>query len=185
MKFRPGITAKLTLFFVFFAAILLAGVGLLAYTSGRSALESAAGSELLSTALEKEAALNNWVEDKRLNIAVLASSPDLQTHVSAFMANPNQTTHDHLVQSLQTWAGPEQQYLNLAVIEAQTGQIVAATNPNEEGKFREDRPFFIEGKKGPYIQNLYYSLSLQRPAMVAAAPLHATDGRLLGVLAGG
>src|SRR3990172_8702346 len=70
------------------------------------------------------------------------------------------------------------------IIDPQAGQVIAATNPGEEGKFKEDRPFFINGKIGPYVQNLYYSVALQGPAMTAAAPLRTPDGRLLGVLAG-
>lgn len=184
MSVRLGITAKLTLLFVLFAAVLLAGVGLLAYNSGRSALESATTFELLSTALEKEAALNAWLEDRRLNIAVLANSPDIQDHATSFIATPNQATHDRLIQSLQAWTGDEHQYLDLLVIEAETGRVVAATDPGEEGKFKENLPFFIQGRNGPYIQNVYYSLELEQPAMTASAPLYAPEGGLAGVLAG-
>ena len=47
MKFRLTITPKLTLIFVLFAALLLAVVSLLAYTSGSTSLQSAAVSELV------------------------------------------------------------------------------------------------------------------------------------------
>ncbi len=184
MKLRLSITAKLTLVFVLFAALLLVGVGALAYTSGRTALETAITSDLLSTAIEKEAALNAWVEDQQLDIIALTHSPDLVENVAAFVATPNQTRHDRVVHALQTWAGPGQQYLALLVIDAETGQVIAATDPLEEGKFKENRPYFINGKNGPYVQNIYYSLVLQGPAMTAAAPLRSAEGRLLGVLAG-
>ena len=184
MKLRLNITAKLTLVFVLFAALLLVGVGVLAYTSGRTALEAAITSDLLSTAIEKEAALNAWVEDRQSGISALAHSPDLLENVAAFVATPNQTTHNRVVHELQTWAGRGQQYLALLVIDAETGQVIAATDPLEEGKFKENCPYFINGKNGPYVQNIYYSLVLQGPAMTTAAPLHSAEGRLLGVLAG-
>ena len=62
--------------------------------------------------------------------------------------------------------------------------MLAATDPREEGKFREDRAYFINGKNGPYVENPYNSLELQGPAMTVSAPLRSADGRLLGVLAG-
>ncbi|HEX9922509.1 MAG TPA: PAS domain S-box protein, partial [Anaerolineae bacterium] len=188
MKPHLSITAKLTSLFVLFAALLLAGVGFLAYNSGRAALEAATISDLLSAAIEKEAALNAWVQDRELDIAALTRSPDLLEDVTTLAAAPGsaeaQAARDRLVAELQTWTGPGQQYRTLLVIEAETGQVVAATNPVEEGKFKENRPYFINGKNAPSVQDIYYSLVLQAPAMTAAAPLRTREGRLLGVLAG-
>jgi PAS domain S-box-containing protein len=76
------------------------------------------------------------------------------------------------------------EFLDVMLIDPQTGQVIAATDSSEEGKFKEDQLFFLNGRTGPYVQNLYYSLALQGPAMTAAAPLHGPDGRLLDVLAG-
>ncbi|HEX9926786.1 MAG TPA: PAS domain S-box protein [Anaerolineae bacterium] len=189
MKLQPNITTKLSLVFVFFAALLLAGVGALAYASGRAALEAATISDLLSTAVEKEAALNTWVEDRQSDLSALADSSDLNQDVAVLITvTPTsaqaQAAHNRLVRELQPWAGPERPYLTLLVIEAETGQVIAATDPDEEGKFKEDRPFFINGQHGPYVQNMYYLLSLQKLAMTVATPLRSPDGQLLGVLAG-
>jgi len=71
----------------------------------------------------------------------------------------------------------------LMLIDPQTGQVIAATNAAQEGTYQEDRPFFVNGKVGPYVQNVYHSVTLQGLAMTAAAPLRAPDGRLLKVLA--
>ncbi|MCL4294638.1 MAG: PAS domain S-box protein [Anaerolineae bacterium] len=189
MKLPLTITTKLTLFFVLFAALLLVGVGALAYLNGRAALEAATTADLLSTAIEKEAALNAWVEDRQADLAALSHSPELNEDVAALVAAAPtsataQAARDHLVRGLQTWVGPGQQYLTLLVMAAGTGQVIAATDPGEEGKFKEDRPYFINGQNGPYVQNLYYSIAGQELAMTAAAPLRSADGRVLAVLAG-
>ncbi|MCG3206938.1 MAG: Adaptive-response sensory-kinase SasA [Anaerolineae bacterium] len=189
MTLRLSITAKLTLLFVLFAALLLLAVGALAYASGRAALEAATISDLLSTAIEKEAALNAWVQDRQAGVISMVHSPHLVADVAALAAaapgsTEAQRAHDDLTRELQTWAGPGKEYLTLLVIEAGTGRVIAATDPNEEGKFKENRPYFINGESGPYIQNIYYSLVVQGPAMTVAAPIRAADGRLLGVLAG-
>ncbi len=67
MKFRLNITPKLTLIFVLFATVLLAVVSLVTYTSGSASLHSAAVSELLSTAIEKQAALEDWVGEAQIH----------------------------------------------------------------------------------------------------------------------
>ncbi len=184
MKLAP----KLILIFIVYAAALLAIVGVLAYNSGRDSLRSAVISELDAGAIEKQAALNEWVEGKQLGIALLAADPATIESAAALIAAPPgspeaKAAHDRLVAEIRPRVSGGE-FLALLVIDPQTGQVIAATDPGEEGKFKEDRLFFLNGKTGPYVQDLYYSLALQSPAMTAAAPLRAPDGRLLGVLAG-
>ena len=182
------LTPRLTLVFILYATALLIGVGLLAYNSGRDSLRSATISELQATALEKQAALNKWVEDKRSGIALMAADPATIEFAGALVAaSPNSpeagAAHDSLVAEIQPRVSGGE-FPSLMVIEPETGKVIAATDPSEEGKFKEDRPYFLNGKTGPYVQNPYYSVALQPTAMTAAASLRAPDGRLLGVLAG-
>jgi PAS domain S-box-containing protein len=189
MKLRLKITPKLTLVFVLFAALLLMGVGGLVYTSGRATLEAATISDLQSTALEKEAALNTWIRDQQMGLVALTNSVNLGEAVAALVAAPPnsaeaQAAHNRVMRELQPWAGPGRQYVELLVIGVKTGRVMAATDPGEEGKFKENRPYFIHGQNGPYVQHVYYSLALQSPTMTAAAPLRSADGHVVGVLAG-
>jgi len=92
MKVRLGLTPKLTLILVVFAAVLLATVGMLSYNSGRTALREAAISELLSSALEKEAALDGWVEGRLSDITALTQSPSLQAVLQSFSSAPGSST---------------------------------------------------------------------------------------------
>ena len=70
------------------------------------------------------------------------------------------------------------------MIETESGKIVAATDENDEGKFRETSPYYLNGVHGPYIQNPVYELSLQSPTMYISAPIRSAAGHVLGVLAG-
>jgi PAS domain S-box-containing protein len=132
--------------------------------------------------------LNAWAQDRQLDITALTHSPDLREGVTALVAAPGSTeaqvARDRLARELQTWARPGQQYLTLLVIEAETGRVIAATDPSEEGKFKEDRPYFINDKNNPYVQNVYYPPASQEATMTAAAPFRSTGGQLLAVLAG-
>lgn len=187
VELHLGITAKLTLVFVLFAAVLLLGLGLFAYTSGRAALREAAVSQLDAIAAEKQAALETWAADRRTEVAALAASPALLEELAALdgqAEDQSTAAHDRIVELLEQRTGPGQPYLTLMVIEPREGKVIASTEPREEGTFKEDRPFFLQGQRGPYIQNPYYAISLSRIAMTASAPLRAADGRLLGVLAG-
>ena len=106
---------------------------------------------------------------------------------SRFAAAPNsssaQAAHDRLVQDLNTLTGDRQPYLDLFILTPDTGQIIVSTNPEDEGKYKEDRPYFVNGRNGPYVQNPYFSLDERAPSMIVSAPSRAANGQLLGVIA--
>ena len=172
------LTPRLTLVYVLFAAALLAFVGVLAYDSGRSGLEAATISALSATAVEKEAALDEWIHERQSDLAVLAASPRILEDVTALVhASPDspeaRAAHDHLVSELSPSSDPTQGFLAVFVIDPETGQVIAATDSNIEGTLKEDRPYFVSGRNGPYVQNPYYSLPLQKPVMTLSMPLRA------------
>ena len=182
------LTPKLTLIFVLFAATLLMAVSLLAYNSGRKALEAAATAELESTAGEKEQALTAWVQDKKSNIQALSDDPAVVEKVAALITSPSQPAapdgaRGRLIEQFKPRI-LSHEFLILMLLDPETGQVIAATDPSEEGKPRMDRPYFLEGKKGTYLTPVYFSAELQAPAMTAAAPVFSREGGLLGVLAG-
>ncbi len=182
------LTPRLTLVFIAYASALLLGVGVMAYNSGRDALRDATISELQATALEKESSLDKWVLDKQKDISVLALDPaTIQVASGLLQANSNsveaQTAHDELVENLRPHLA-QGGFLELSILDPQSGKVLASTTPLEEGKFKEDRLYFINGKSGPFVQNLYYSIALQKIAMTASAPLKDRQDQVVGVLAG-
>ena len=186
---KLGITPKLTLIFILFAGAVLIGLGIPAYNNGRAALEAATVSELLSTALEKQAALDNWVADRQQSIGDIANQANLRESVTALMAaapgsSDGGSAHADLVADLGNWAGGGHSFLSMEVIDAATGRVIAATDAIEEGKFREEQAYFINGLQAAYVQNPYYDLAQQRPSMTAAAPVLSPAGRVIAVLAG-
>lgn len=188
MKLRLGINPKLTVVFVLFAALLLVSVGIPSYNNGRAALKAAAIAELLSTAIEKQAALNTWVKERAYDVSVMASSGHIHDEVVTLTGLEQSDAkapeaHDHLVQDLLPRVEGGIEFLELMVLDPQTGRVVVSTKASEEGKFKENMPFFMMGKKADYIQNTYYSPSLRAPAMTASAPIVTADGKVVGVLA--
>ena len=186
---KLGITPKLTLIFILFAGAVLVGLGIPAYSNGRTALETATVSELLSTALEKQAALDNWVAERQLSIGDIANQAQLREIVTALIASApassdGRSAYADLVANLGNWSGVGHRFLSMEVIDAATGRVIAATDAIEEGKFREEQVYFINGLQAAYVQNPYYDLTLQRPSMTAAAPVLSPEGRVIAVLAG-
>src|SRR5450759_1326807 len=156
---KLGITLKLTLIFILFAGAVLVGLGIPAYNNGRAALEAATVSELLTTAIEKQAALNNWVADRQNSIGDIANQAHLREAVKVLIAAAPGSSdagraHADLVADLKNWVGEGHRFLAMEVIDAATGRVIAATDAIEEGKFREEQPYFINGLQAAYVQNL-------------------------------
>jgi len=188
MRRKIGLARKVTMVFVFFAAVLLAIVGSLAYYNGRSALEDATVADLLSKAAEKEIMLNRWLEEQQRDIVSLAAMPHVADDLSRLTAAAgagsaaSHAAHDRLASEFQLFIG--QNVSSLFVLEPRTGKIIISTNPGDEGKFKEDRSYFIHGQKGPFVRGPYNSIDLRVPVITIAAPVKSPDGHLLGVLAG-
>lgn len=187
MKRKIGLAHKVTVVFVSFTAVLLAVVGSLAYYSGRAALEEATVADLLSKAIEKETVLNRWLEERQKDIVVIAAMPHVADDLVRLAAAgaesaAGRAAHDRLAGEFRLFIG--QNMSNLFVMAPQTGKIIVSTNPHDEGKFKEDRAYFIHGKSGPFVRGPYNSVDLGVPAITIAAPVRSPDGRLLGVLAG-
>ena len=193
---RYSIQSRLTLVLVLFATVVLAGVGVFAYANGRGSLEAATTAELLASATEKQQALDDWIRERRADATALAASPAVRADLAAFTAAPDSSpagaaqtgaaqraAHDRLVQDLQIMTGDPQLYLDLFILVSDSGQIVASTNPDDEGKYKEDRPYFVNGQNGSYVQNPYFSLDERAPSMIVSAPVRTAEGQLLGVVA--
>lgn len=182
------LTPKLTLVFVSFAAALLIVVGLIGYNQGQSAFKAAAIHGLQTIAGEKEAAVADWVNEKRSDIDILSVEPSIVEGVLALVTIPPDSleweiAHERLIEEFKPRVtGGE--FLDLFLLDPGSGQILLAVQPGREGASKVDRAYFLEGKNGRYITPIYFSPELQAPTMLAAGPVTAESGELLAVLAG-
>ncbi len=177
---------KISAVFILFTLAILLSVGLPGALQGRAALEAATRADLTSTALEKEAALTEWFNEALRHLQVMTETPSLQEHAQMLLYDSGsaQRAYDQLAADLSPWSGPGRIFQSLYLLHPMSGEVLLSTNPDDVGKFRENQPFFIEGRLGAYVQNLYYRSNQRDMAMTVSAPLRGSDGRWLGVLAG-
>lgn len=89
-----------------------------------------------------------------------------------------------VAQNLKQFTDNHKSFFEIFLLHPDTGEVLVSTIPPQEGKLHADRAYFIQGKKQPFVQNVYYLLSAQQLAITISAPVHTTDGRLVGVVAG-
>jgi PAS domain S-box-containing protein len=184
------LASKLILVFLPIAILPFILFGVATYDYSRRTIERQTINHLVSTNTLKEAELNRWIEDAKGDLRRLGSSPYFMDDFSAVMrwhdhadeAHENvhrQIVMDRLAPRLQSGG-----FVELSILRPEDGLVLISTDPTQEGKYRESEPYFIEGRKGTYLQNVTYSQSLELPVMTLATPIRSRQGHLIAVLAG-
>jgi len=184
-----NITPKLTLVFVAFAALLLLCLSVAAFLISRDSLRSAAVSERLSIALEKQTSINAWIEDRKQAIDLLAKSHVLGDHLPALLTLHAQTAKIEAARTainldLNEWSGPDRQFLVLTLMDAHTGQVLISSDASQIGKNYQNQAYFLNGKNTTYVQNPVFDPARNRPVMIVSAPVPGENGSPDAVLAG-
>ena len=184
------LSTRLTLLFLLLSIIPLGIVGYLAFVNGRSAIEDDTSTRLVETSLLKEAEINRWLEGNVNIVRSLSRRPLVWEYSKIIGTDRNSQTEietvresllqDHLLPTLEEVGG----FIDLFILNAESGLIMISTDEMLEGKFRENEAFFIAGKKDTFVQTVSYSVSHTEPIMYISTPIIDRDGELIGVLAG-
>jgi len=180
---------KLTLLCLVVAMIPIAIVGSLAYMAGRRIIEQTSINALASTNLFKTSELNRWIAGNKNSIKELAQRPLVRQNMVSIMSHDvadselvkikENLLEDHLLPRLESG-----DFSELFVLDPIHGIVMVSTRRPQEGKYRNTRAYFIEGKKRTYIQGAYYSQGLEEIYMTVGTPLQDNQGNLIAVLAG-
>ncbi|MBM4445979.1 MAG: response regulator [Chloroflexi bacterium] len=183
------LTPRLTILFLLLAIVPMVIVGYLAYENGRRTIEQQTISHLISTNILREAELERWVHGNEQSIEELAQRPLVSEYaavlVSCDTSDPaygqaqKSTIEDHLKPRLQ-YGG----FFELFIICPRDGLVLASTNERQEGTYKKSEPYYIGGKTRTYVQDTYYSTTLEQSVMVIGTPVKDRQGNLIAVLAG-
>jgi signal transduction histidine kinase len=134
----------------------------------------------------KRDSIDQWYKERAMQSSRISRIPVL-AHQAAVMAEvefESRAAHpayvamrDHL--RLYT---EEKGFYDEVFLMDMRGRVILSTDPAQEGKFKDNRPYFQEGRKDLYIQNTYHSVTLGRTTSTIALPIRR-DGRALAVLA--
>ncbi|MBI3776268.1 MAG: EAL domain-containing protein [Gammaproteobacteria bacterium] len=184
------LTTRIVLLFVLLTTLLLAIVGTLAYRSGSQSLQAATIAGLLGEAIEKEAALDTWIDTRGYILREIAEHADMvektATLIDAIPGSPiASSAHTVLLGALDPHlTNSDAVFSELFIVDVHSGKVLVSTHPSEVGKVKFGRPYFEHGKSNLYVQVPYYSADIHAVTMTAALPLRAGDGRVVAVLAG-
>lgn len=162
-------------------------VTFLTYGFSRNALENAVVSRLGTAATLKEAEFNRWIKNREQEITLLAQEPALLIQTEILLTTENvdpfySPSYQGLASYLKNIVKTNTNFSEIFVLTNVGGKTVFSTNSKAEGKFHVTAPYFTEGRKGLFTQNIYPSVDTGLPTMTIAAPIIDKHGDILGVL---
>lgn len=132
--------------------------------------------------------LVDWVETNKNEVVYFTGISGVIDDIRqmADEQNPTQKTiiERNIAADFTRFLNSHRSFFEVFLLHPKTGEVLVSTTPGEEGKLHANQPYFTEGKKHPFVQNVYYSISVQQQTITISAPVHTADGTLLGVLAG-
>jgi PAS domain S-box-containing protein len=189
VPFWNRFSTLLNIYHIGIFSVLLIVVSLFAFQTGRDTIEQHVQNRLVSINLTKISQFDQWTRNNEETITSSASRPALRENVELLLnclemeGDCTSFQKDLLDNRLVPLTKNDRDILALSVIRASDGQIIAATESDIVGKFREDESFFIEGKTRTFTENSRYNLSEQEAVMHIGSPIYSLEGKVIAVLA--
>ncbi|MFH1408821.1 MAG: cache domain-containing protein [Nanoarchaeota archaeon] len=154
--------------------------------NGRDVIDARLDSHLESILVLKEQQLNDFIEEESEDIEnLLADSSFIGclTENATFSCGEEVIDRIHARDLLIMNLRKDPDFIEFFILDLE-GKVVLSTDESQENKVKQDRPYFKEGQKGLFVQNVYYSTSMQAPSLMIAAPINDINGEVIGVFAG-
>jgi signal transduction histidine kinase len=181
---------KLSLFFVLISLISIFILGYLSYDNSKAAIENEVQKHLTATNMLKESEIERWLNDNKNMLELLAKNTyfvdELQNEMTAHDSTDaeHMKIHSSIINEILMPGIISGGFFEFFIIRPGDGLVLISTDEKQEGKYQSDKPFFINGKVRTFIQNVYYSMTIQQPAMTVGTPIKDRQGNLVAVLAG-
>lgn len=183
------LSIKLPLFFILFSLITVFIISYISYDNSKTAIENEVQERLLAINLLKEAEIERWLNDSERIIELLAENVYFKDELSGVIASHDTSNpmhvliHKKVVEDILI-NGIGDIFFEIFILRLDDGLVLISTDENQEGKILADQPYFINGKNNTFIQTVYYSISIQQPAMTVSTPVKDRQGSSIAVLAG-
>ncbi|MDP3479133.1 MAG: HAMP domain-containing protein, partial [Desulfoprunum sp.] len=186
MKLRT----KTLLLFLLVSLLPVCATGYLSYRISRKAIEQEAISFLVATNLQKSTRVKHWIADASRQLEFIAGLPILKEQFSKIIREHDRPDEAHIAYHRELMnnyllpAVARGAFIELFILRPADGLVLASTDSLQEGKIKIDRVYLREGQKGTYIENTFYSMTIQQPTMVISTPIKDTGGYPGAVLVG-
>ena len=156
-----------------------------AFQIGNRMIGNRMNAQLESVIILKRNQINTYFNERIGDMLSLSSSKDIIGLLPLEKAGHNKEANliDGKRKKLQERLNLNKNFIEFFIID-KNGEVCLSTDKSHEGMLRTDTKYFIEGKKGLYVDNLNYNISKFRPKMTITTPILDGEGKLRAVFAG-
>lgn len=160
----------------------------LTYELSRNALKNAVVDRLETAATLKESEFNRWIQNREQEITLLSQEPALLIQADVLLTSEKidpfySPSYQGLSAYLNNIVETNTNFSEIFILTNVGGETIFSTAPASEGKYHVTAPYFTEGRKGFFTQNIYPSVESGLPIMTLATPIINREGVTIGVLA--
>lgn len=177
---------KLVVLCLFIALVSITFIGYMGYASGNTALHEKITESLSAVAQSRESALLLYFRAKKVEIAHIAMGGILRGALEKIVTKDPEAAGK--VEELSQFLLKDRLPINPETLEIfvldLAGNVVASSHKERIGLNRVNQDYFVEGKKGVFIKDVYESPTTKEIGFVISAPVKSLTGdTLLGVVA--
>lgn len=181
-----SIRAKISFYLLAVSAVPILFLSYVAIRSAKDGIRDELLRHLGGAVSLKRDSIDRWYEERRWQVSLIPRVPGFQPLVVALIGTDFAARHAHpsyeaIREHLQFYTAEDGFYDEIFLMD-DLGRVLLSTDSTQEGKFKDNRPYFQEGRGGFYIQNAYHSVTLGRTTSTIALPIRE-QGQLVAVMA--
>ncbi|MEJ2747507.1 MAG: adenylate/guanylate cyclase domain-containing protein, partial [Anaerolineae bacterium] len=174
MKFwKNNLMVRLVGYFLILSLTTTGLVAYITYIRARSALTQSLFEQLTAVASLKENNLLRWTDTQRRDVLLIAQLLETETPALQLLALDAQKTpvdapsyqaaYSEVTNFLQIVHGDKTPFAEILILSGTGGKIIASTQKSHEGQYRVLDSYFVQGKTGPFVQQVYPSPVTGKP----------------------
>ncbi|MBA4319226.1 MAG: hypothetical protein C0412_12565 [Flavobacterium sp.] len=170
------IGTKIILIITILISISIVINGTISYVASKQIIEKEINAHLESAVTLKENFFFSFLKERKGYIEEIANEKEfLATFLKQDIKNINILLQERLLH--------QDGVFEFFVLDL-NGKVFTSTYPQQEGRFRNNEAYFINGQKITYFQNIYYDILTNKTASIISTPIKNAKGETIGVLAG-
>jgi len=188
MKFlRKSLLSQLVIYFFFLSLFTVGVVAGTAYRRSREALTQAVYDRLSVAASLKEYQVNEWIDNQRRDVLLLAQSPDLQAQAVDLLKQESPTSEDAYKRLTKYFSDVTQVKPNMQEISILNngGIVIFSTNPANKGRYQPlgNTTTLFTRDQANVSPTFYTSSVTGKPVITFATPIVDAENKRLAVVA--
>ncbi len=181
------IKSRSLLYFVLIVVVTAAVISTVTMVLGTRDARGRVVGQLKSVITLKEQEITSWTNGLELNLDIVLSEENVQQDLHILTQDPpSSDTYRNAYSRVQQrfiWAANRMGLFQEVFFMDAKGAVLLSTATGHEGERLGINDYFVQGTRGPFIQQPSYSLSLGAMTIVASTPV-TVQGETFGVIAG-